>query len=144
MEVSNAFALLMVERGDVVSGTNSIPKTTVGQNKVWINTKEEMDGHIPIIRVEVCFRKKYFLGWSNHNSNTTATLGDGAGMRAYIGQNHETAVSTHGFSSHDYFYSVPVIQGQPRAVPVDRIVKIEHGGTGLTLNVRCLYPSRAL
>lgn len=131
---------LMVERGDVVSGTNSIPKTTVGQNKVWVNVKEDKDHSIPTIKVEVCFRKKYFLGWSNHNSNSSATLGDGSGMGAYS----KTYVSCHGFSSHDYVYSVPNYPGDNHTVAVDRKVKIEHGGTGLTLDLRCQFPPRAL
>lgn len=129
---------LMAERGDVITGLNSIPETRVGENKVWVKVHyREYDGHIPIARVEVCFRKKYFLGWSNHNSNTSARLSGGSGFKMYTGTN----ISMQGFSSHDYKYSIPAISGSGYTIPVNQKVTIGHGGTGLTLELTCQYDS---
>lgn len=132
----------MAEKGDVITGTNKIPETKVGSNKVWVNTKRGMDGMIPIIQVEVCFRKKYGFIWSNHNSNTTAYLQGGFnGLQMYVGKDHESATAIHGFSSHDYYYANPVTPGTGFTVPVKQLIRITHGGTGLTLDLTCDYPS---
>ena len=133
---------LTAERGDVVTGTNEISETRVGDNKVWVKTHyKKKDGSIPVMQVEVCFRKKYWLGWSNHNSNTTAKLGFGSGLQMYAGKDHESAVAIHGFSSHDYYYAIPNMVGIPSTIPVNQEVIIDHGGTGLTLKLQCKYDS---
>lgn len=132
----------MAQSGDVITGINKIPETKVGDNKVWVNTKRGMDGMIPIIKVEVCFRKKYGFIWSNHNSNTTASLQGGYnGLKMYAGKDHESATAIHGFSSHDYYYANPVTPGTGFTVPVKQLIRITHGGTGLTLDLTCDYPS---
>ncbi len=102
---------------------------------------EEEDRPISHAPVEVCFRKKYWLGWSNHNSNTTAKLGFGSGLQMYAGKDHESAVAIHGFSSHDYYYAIPNMVGIPSTIPVNQEVIIDHGGTGLTLKLQCKYDS---
>lgn len=132
----------LLDRGDVVYGTNNISKQRVGENMVWIKTHyEEKDGFIPVMMVEVCFRKKYGLVWSNHNSNTTAKLEGAGGLQLYAGKDHESAVAIHGISSHDYWYSIPTIIGNGCTVPVNQMVVIEHGGTGLTLKLLCTKES---
>lgn len=133
---------LAAERGGTVSGTNSIPSTRVGDNKVWINTHyKKKDGSIPVVCVEVCFRKKYWLGWSNHNSNTTGYLKGEGGLKMYRGKDHESITAKQGFSSHDYYYAIPSIPGSPYTVSVNQDVEIQHWGTGLTLKLKCVLSS---
>lgn len=136
-EPDNGIALA-AERGDVITGTNSISKTTVGNNKVWVNTHYKgKDGSIPIAMIEVCFRKKYLLGWSNHNSNTSIKFGTGYGLHNYKGAEHESMSACHGFSSHDYYFSIYNKVGIPETEDVKQEMIIEHGGTGLTLKLKC-------
>lgn len=134
---------VMSKSSNVVTGINKIGETVVGKNKVWVKSKTGRDGYIPIVMVEVCFRKKNFLGmWYNHNSNTEATLIGQGGLKLYAGKDHQSAVSTHGFSSHDYYYAVIGTipnPGVPLTVPVEQDIKINHWGTGLTLMLRCSY-----
>lgn len=140
-EPDNGIALT-AERGDVITGINSISKTEVGKNKVWVNTHyKEKDGSIPVAWIEVCFRKKYLLGWSNHNSNTTIKFGTGHGLNNYRGVKHESMSACHGFSSHDYYYSIKNKVGIPETEPVYQEMIIEHGGTGLTLKLTCKQDS---
>ena len=130
-------------KGDVVSGTNKISETTVGKNKVWVNSKTGRDGSIPIVCIEVCFRKKNFVGiWYNHNSNTEAALKGGDGLKLYAGKDYQSMTWQQGFSSHDYYYAVkggiPSV-GLPLTIPVEQDVEINHWGTGLLLKLRCSY-----
>lgn len=117
---------------------NKIPEQKNGGDKVWVNTKAENDGFIPIIRVEVCFRKKNFLGvWYNHNSGTSCKKSGHGGLDPY-GKTH---FEEFGFSSHDYLYAVVSLDGK-HTVPVEQDMIITHGGTGYTLKLRCSYPIR--
>lgn len=121
------------------SGTNGIEEEKSGKNKVWVNCKNTHDGGIPIIQVDVCFRKRNFVGiWYNHNSGTTATLSKGHGVGPYYG----TITECFGFSSHDYKYS-RYSNGFDK-LPVDQTVIITHGGTGKTLTLRLVYPAELL
>lgn len=130
-------------RGDVVTGTNSISEQKVGENKVWISSKTGMDGMIPYVRVDVCFRKKGFLGiWYNHNSNTEAALVGRGGLKMYAGRDHESMTWQQGMSSHDYYYAIDgLMPGTPWTIPVNQIVEINHWGTGLLLRLTCKYAS---
>lgn len=121
------------------SGTNSIATEETKENKVWVKTKTERDHSIPIIRVEVCFRKKGILGvWYNHNSGTEATLKDGYGIALYSG----SIFSAFGFSSHDYCYKRA--SDGIDVLPVERDIEIKHHGTGKTLNLHVSYPRELL
>lgn len=125
-----------LKRGDTVKGTNGIPESRVGANKVWVKVKRGMDNRIPYLKAEVCFRKKYTLGWSNHNSNTDARL-SGSVLRMYA----YSQLSESGWSSHDYKYSIPVIQGSGYTYAINETIVINHGGTGLRLELKCEYDS---
>ncbi|WP_293712583.1 DUF4848 domain-containing protein [uncultured Parabacteroides sp.] len=121
------------------SGTNSIAEEEVGKNKVWVKCKNTSDKGIPIIQVEVCFRKKNFVGiWYNHNSGTSAKLGAGFGVAEYGG----TMLECFGFSSHDYKYA-RASNGIDK-LPVARTVIIRHNGTGRTLTLKLDYPQELL
>lgn len=121
------------------SGTNSVAEEVVGKNKVWVKCKNTSDKGIPIIQVEVCFRKKNFIGmWYNHNSGTSAKLDAGFGVAEYGG----TMIECFGFSSHDYKYA-RASNGIDK-LPVARTVIIKHNGTGRTLTLKLEYPRELL
>lgn len=121
------------------SGTNGISEEEVGKNKVWVKCKNTRDNGTPIIQVEVCFRKKNFVGmWYNHNSGTSAKLTDGYGVNPYVG----TMTECFGFSSHDYKYA-RYSNGFDK-LAVERTVIITHGGTGKTLTLKLRYPQELL
>lgn len=121
------------------SGTNGIEEEVNGKNKVWVKCKNTHDNGTPIIQIDVCFRKKNFVGmWYNHNSGTTAKLSDGYGVGPYVG----TMTECFGFSSHDYKYA-RYSNGVDK-LEVNKTVIITHGGTGKTLTLKLKYPQELL
>lgn len=121
------------------SGTNGIAEEETANNKVWVKCKNTHDNGIPIIQVDVCFRKQGLFGvWYNHNSTTKATLSSGYGVGPYVG----TITQCTGFSSHDYKYAR--YSDGINKLEVKKTVIIEHWGTGKTLTLYLDYPQELL
>lgn len=120
---------------------NGIPVQVVKKNKVWVNVHEIMFHRIPVVFVEVCFRKKNGLGiWYNHNSGTSARL-ESAG-RGNLGVYNQSMDNHFGFSSHNYKYSVR--SNGIDTYPVNEYVTITHAGTGLTLKLKVKFDVRMI
>lgn len=137
--ISVAFVCTLVACTRATSGTNGIEEEVNGKNKVWVKCKNTHDNGTPIIQIDVCFRKKNFVGmWYNHNSGTTAKLSDGYGVGPYVG----TMTECFGFSSHDYKYA-RYSNGFDK-LEVNKTVIITHGGTGKTLTLKLKYPQELL
>lgn len=118
------------------TGTNGIAEEKTKSNKVWVKCKNDQDKNIPIVTVEVCFRKKNFLGmWYNHNSGTDVRLGNGVGLKLY----EKSMIECFGFSSHDYKYARISYNGRDK-IAVEQDVIINHHGTGKTLTLHVSYP----
>ncbi|MDD4589329.1 MAG: hypothetical protein PHG06_02705 [Parabacteroides sp.] len=122
------------------SGVNGISEEKNGKNKVWVNCHNTKDNLIPVVKVEVCFRKKNFMGvWYNHNSGSEARLDKGAGIDLYA----RSIVECFGFSPHNYFYARKSIDGINK-MPVERDIIINHHGTKAILTLHVSYPIEIL
>jgi hypothetical protein len=129
-----------------MSGINNISeeKDSNGDRKIWVKTYsrsvQDYATIIPVIWIEVCFRKKGAFGiWYNYSSNSTLTAnGQIVGMNFFN-------ESMGGASSHDYTYSrIPatnISTGQRVLVPVGGNILISHRGMGnKVLSLTLSYP----
>lgn len=145
-DISNYQQLVDLERTfpeeDVTSDSTSIQLRSSwvgptynchgGDRRIWIksNTSKKGDLHVRngyyCIHVEVCFRKKGFLGqWYNYSSTTTLELPE------YVMNDKAFKVTKSGTSSHDYY--VPYC-------PVNRISIIDVVGWGTVTYLGEVFP----
>ncbi|WP_080905127.1 DUF4848 domain-containing protein [Parabacteroides sp. Marseille-P3160] len=99
---------------------NKLPEVRCNDRKLWVNTHVRpgtSPGVLQEIQIEVCFRKKGFLGaWYNYSSETILGWEPGATY-------HKS-----GYSSHDYLWARIYDNGVP--VPFTGLMYVQFQGFG--------------